>query len=138
MDTPIQERVDQVCEYLKTSGHEAGRNYRMASRIERQYRRNQMGEGAVLPIYVVAVEISRNYGGPEEGGWYYDCSYVAEVRRVWDWQAARAAIRALREEYPINKYGRGSVLGGVDTEIRLTTDVEEIELWENTERPSYE
>lgn len=136
--TPIQYQIDEIAQYLIDAGYEKSWNYRLARRIERKYRHNQMGDGAVLPIYVVVLGISRHYGGPEEGGWWYDWTDVEEVRRVWDWKTARKVIQQLKEDYPDPQYDRGSVLGGTDIEICLTTDVEEIDTWQSTERPYYE
>jgi hypothetical protein len=133
--TAIQNQVERFRQQFED---QKGRNnYRYAQRMERAARKIKMGTGAVLPIFIVVLGIDRCFGGPEEGGWYYDWVNVEETRRVWDWKTARQAIRELREEYPDPKYGRGSVLGGTDIDIRLTTDVEEIETWQSTERPTY-
>ena len=87
--------------------------------IRAQLRREARGKGQVLPIYLVVQGISRYYGGPEEGGWYWDRSVIMEVRKVWTFRAARQAIRELRDDYPPPSYPRGSVLGGQDIYIRV-------------------
>lgn len=36
-------------------------------------------------LFVSVVELDQGYGGPEEGGWYYDVSIVHEVHMVRVW-----------------------------------------------------
>jgi len=133
----IIERTEKIHNDLVESNSESIPSWRLAYRLERTQRRNALSENSILPLYIVTLGISRNYGGPEEGGWWYDWTDVEDVKRVWGWQAARNAIRKLKEDYPNSRYGRGSVLGGVDFEIRLSSDPEEIEDWQSTERPYY-
>lgn len=51
--------------------------------------------------YVVAFyEIDRRFGGPGEGGWYYDCGSLVRLYRVFAnanaaWRAANRANRLL-------------------------------------------
>lgn len=66
------------------------------------------------PFLVVAYGISRHYGGPEEGGWYYDNTTILEVRKAYTWEQGVRQFRKLKEEYPTQRYGRGSVLGNGD------------------------
>jgi len=87
--------------------------------VRAQMRKEARAKGRVLPIYVLVHGISRVYGGPEEGGWYYDWHTIHEVRKVWSFQAARQAIRELRDEYPKPRYNRYSVLGGEDMDVRV-------------------
>lgn len=63
--------------------------------------------------YVVALhELEREYGGPEEGGWYYDAGIPARelarfTRRFASRaKAARYANRLRREVIPRVSYGR--------------------------------
>ena len=45
--------------------------------------------------YVVALyEIDRSHGGPEEGGWWYDCSTLSRVLRVAPSEDAACAVAA--------------------------------------------
>lgn len=61
-------------------------------------------------------EVSRNYGGPEEGGWWYDTGHCVETRRCATRADAERVQAALRDEYP-RTGRRSSVLGGDDYEV---------------------
>lgn len=74
--------------------------------------------GACPSFLVVAYGVDRVYGGPEEGGWWYDRMTVLEVRRAFTFAGGLRAGRELRDEHPTCPRGRGSVLGGTDTYIR--------------------
>lgn len=95
--------------------------------------------GLVEPIWIVVTGTSRHYGGPEEGGWWYDWLSIVEVRRVYGWKTALAAVRELREEYPPSRYGRGSAAAGgsMDYAIELHADTRTFPE-ETTGRPHYE
>ena len=48
--------------------------------------------------YVNVYEYSREYGGPEEGGWYYDAGYNGHVwNSYFDEDAARNSATELRK-----------------------------------------
>jgi hypothetical protein len=100
-----------------------------------QKRRERAGRG--LPFYVVTYEITRHYGGPEEGGWWYDWTSINEVARVFTFRQAREAVRRFRDEYPTCRRGRHSVIGGADTFVVLCYDEDEFPQ-ESTETPHYE
>ncbi len=90
-------------------------------------------------FFVASIGISRCYGGPEEGGWWYDWCDVHEIEQVESWQGGMEVIRTLRGEHPTQQYDRHSVLGnGEDTEIILARTRAEIERYQSTERPHYE
>ena len=86
-------------------------------------------------VYVNVYEITRHYGGPEEGGWYYnnyDCLETYPVRN----KNACIIEAELREQYKHLTTGDiYSVLGG--TLIEVCTDMKPKER-ETTERPYYE
>ena len=93
---------------------------------------------SVSPVFVAAYGIDRCYGGPEEGGWYYDMQRVLEVRRTFGgWKGALRLVRALREEYPTCPRGRYSVIGGTDVEIRVHASANDIPD-DDTDIPRYE
>lgn len=93
----------------------------------------------IEPFLVVARGITRHYGGPQEGGWWYDASTVHEVRKVWGWRAGLAAIRELKEEHPTCPRGRHSVAGRADMDIVLLRDDEQLaDLEWPEQRPTYE
>jgi hypothetical protein len=48
--------------------------------------------------WVTVYDVSREYGGPEEGGWWYDCWSVVEEQRVLV-EEAEAVKKSLEEEY---------------------------------------
>ena len=93
-------------------------------RCAKQARAYAMRRGDVLPFYVVAYGIARIYGGPEEGGWYWDRVVALEVKKCWNWRQGMAAVHDMRERYPKPRYDRYSVLGGEDIVIDAipTTD----------------
>jgi hypothetical protein len=63
-------------------------------------------------VFVVAARVTRDYGGPEEGGWYYTVYEEMEIRAVHREDVDRVLI-AMAGKYP--KTGRAySVLGGND------------------------
>lgn len=81
-------------------------------------RRDNIERGCMLPFYVVAYVVDRCYGGPEEGGWWYDRLSILEVRRAWDLSTGLKAARELREAHPTCRHGRESVLGSGDVYVR--------------------
>lgn len=100
-------------------------------------RKQSVAQGKVPAFYVVATGVSRLYGGPEEGGWYYDAQQILAVRKVYTVAGALKAARELREEYPKPRYSRHSVLGGEDTYIE-TCYSEDMFPEETKGRPHYE
>jgi len=105
--------------------------------IRAQMRRDARAKGRVQPILIVVLGITRPYGGPEEGGWWWDRREILEVRKAWSFRTAREAIRELRDDYPKPRYPRGSVLGGQD--IFILTCMHEGEFpSEVLTRPTYE
>lgn len=58
--------------------------------------------------FVNVYELSRDYGGPEEGGWYYDSGFpVLSIETMAEY--ADAIVEMLREEFP-NYGNRYSVI----------------------------
>lgn len=74
--------------------------------------------------YVNVYSIDRAYGGPEEGGWWYDTGDVVHTVRCEGsdedivWKRAEQIRRELADEYPYTGR-RSSVLGGDDYDIRI-------------------
>ena len=84
--------------------------------------------------YVNVYAVSRSYGGPEEGGWWYDTGTVVTSVPVIDRETAEEIADTLRTEYPDT--GRSSsVLGGADYRVRVE-DTPAASY--PTERPRYE
>lgn len=67
----------------------------------------------VIPWHVSVYEIDRAYGGPEEGGWWYDCGeciLTVPVRELTD-EEIDGLIATLKKAYPNeSRYGVGSVI----------------------------
>lgn len=90
-------------------------------------------------IYVNAYLVDRLYGGPEEGGWWYDAGEpLASVpvdrddeAAIESWRAKLTATFADRA----GARGRGSVLGGPDLEVYIE---DHTAAYFPTERPYYE
>lgn len=74
--------------------------------------------------YVNIYLVDRAYGGPEEGGWYYDCGQV--VKSI-ECDAANAEIvaTALRKAYDKENSIRMSDIGSVNSEGRYEVWVED-------------
>lgn len=68
------------------------------------------------PIYVNVYSVDRGYGGPEEGGWWYETREPVHFERVSSREEAEERREELREQYP-NTGKRFSVLGGEDYDI---------------------
>jgi len=117
---------------------EEGDKYYRCRDCYKDIRRIASQNGVANPFYVVVYNVSRNYGGPEEGGWYYDWTSILEVRKVWNWKSALKTVRELKEDYPEPRYNRFSVLGNEgDYFIGMYYDTDQFPR-ESTERPRYE
>lgn len=106
-------------------------------RCRRDARRAKLDAGKCEPFYIVAYGVSRLYGGPEEGGWWYDWTDVHEVRRVYTLQGALRAARELREAYPPPRFDRFSMAGGEDQYVRAFYSEAQFPE-QSTRRPHYE
>ena len=85
-------------------------------------------------VYVNVYSVTRHYGGPEEGGWWYNWDNCIETYPVKN-KRAETILEELESEYASKRYGNiYSVLGGRDIEIRLEAEPKESE---TKERPYY-
>lgn len=111
--------------------------YRLAKRMVRAETRKP---GQCLPIYIAVQGISRHYGGPEEGGWWYNSCYTEEVFKFWDWKEALAKLRELKEEWLPPEYNIYSAANRGESEYHfvITHDPSFWEKDEDTSRPTYE
>lgn len=109
-------------------------------RREMARRRELTRAGKVLPVWVAVCRTFREYGGPEEGGWYYDCQTVEEVHRAWDFPTLLRLVRRLVADNPTDPYGRFSVLGNSgDVTLYLLRSSDLLEQLEYpATRPHYE
>lgn len=90
-------------------------------------------DGAAIK-FVAAYSVDRAYGGPEEGGWYFDTGSLKAVR-VCRAEEVEAMVEELRVEFP-RTGRRNSVLSGPDFDVTVhdTYPVEEYPVV----RPHYE
>lgn len=77
-----------------------------------------------MAVWVNVYEVNRRYGGPEEGGWYYDTGELILCKKFYDNDSAQDYAESLRDKYP-NTGKRYSVLGGEDYNIWLEDSVGE-------------
>jgi hypothetical protein len=110
---------------------------RTAVRFDRNERIDSARSGRCAPLYVVVLRIERCYGGPQEGGWWYDWHTVEEVRRAWGFRTLLATVRELRRDYASHRPNRYSMIGGPDYELHVTPREGDIETLESRERPTY-
>lgn len=132
--------VVQLCDYENRPDFEIWRENgvkgaEMRARLERL-----KSDGAtVSPVYAVATRTFRCYGGPEEGGWWYDWTDIEQVCQAYTFRGLLATVRRMREEHETDQRGRGSVLGNRgDVTIYLTRHAHLIDGLQSTERPRYE
>lgn len=84
---------------------------------------NVFPEPAPTVQYINAYSVSRHYGGPEEGGWWYDAGEpIASVPMAIE--ASEEAIEAMKRHLTKtigweSKPNRFSVIGGDDFVIRI-------------------
>ncbi len=109
-----------------------------AKRFESDVRKSELAQGESPSIYAGVVSISRHYGGPEEGGWYYDWYQVEEILQCQDFRHLLSTVRSLRNDYPSCPRGRGSVIGGDDTVVYISRSKKLIEDMQSEERSVYE
>lgn len=89
--------------------------------------------------YLNVYTVTRHYGGPEEGGWWYNVGEPLASAKLDIFTklglTREQAIQKFEEAYADHKFGDiYSVRGGVDVEIRIETH--EAQYWPE-ERPTY-
>lgn len=88
--------------------------------------------------WIVAVyEVSRNYGGPEEGGWWYDSGTLILTDHCESEDQAKEVREALRNGEFQKTSKRYSVLGGDDYDVEIYHDKTPPKFFP-AERPRYE
>lgn len=101
-------------------------------------RAEKVAKDAMAPFYVALYSVDRCYGGPQEGGWWYDWTALEDVYKVWDWQSGLAKARKLIKEYDIGgKAQRYNMNGGPDYHIRIVYSPEHAEEYIARRRPHY-
>ena len=93
--------------------------------------------GKSVPFYVVVTEISRHFGGREEGDWYYDWTSFKEKIKVSSFKEALNTMKEMKNQYPAPRYNRFSVLGDADIFVNMYYDLSQLP--EETKcKPRYE
>lgn len=91
---------------------------------------------APVLVYVNAYRITRRYGGPEEGGWWFDCGEPLSSLPCTSQREARAQVDKMQAKFKHLAEGDiNSVLGGA--EIRVYIEGEFARVFPET-RPRYE
>jgi hypothetical protein len=91
--------------------------------------------GFGLLKWVNAYTITREYGGPEEGGWWYNAYNCEESHLVFRWNLEKTLDKVRKEWDSVKDGDIYSVLGGTDTWIGEEKHRAESE---TTVRPRYE
>ena len=70
------------------------------------------------PTHVNAYSVTREYGGPEEGGWYFDLYEPLESVEISSTEEIDKVKKELEDKYADQKEGDiSSVLGGTDIRV---------------------
>ena len=104
-------------------------------------RKAKVEAGEQTSFLIVAYGVSRHYGGPEEGGWWYDWTAILEVRVAYTLIGGLRHARELREKYSQPKYDRYSCSNNGEADIYIRTYHSENDPRfpkESVERPRYE
>ena len=91
---------------------------------------------APVLVYVNAYRITRHYGGPEEGGWWFDCGEPLGSMPCMSQRDAKSKVDDMQAKFKHLAEGDiNSVLGGA--EIRVYIEEEFARVFPET-RPRYE
>ena len=99
--------------------------------------RRQDAESNASPFWVTVYFVDRNYGGPEEGGWWYDWYELTKSIPASSEEDGKAKMVELRKEYPFNSNELSSVNGEGTYQIYVESAEEKGDMV-STERPHYE
>jgi hypothetical protein len=77
---------------------------------------------ARLRLYVTLYEVSRDYGGPEEGGWWYDWWTPVKTFKARDDRHAERLRDRLQKQHPITRPRRWESWGDVDPIVMIETE----------------
>lgn len=86
------------------------------------------------PVYLNVYDVTRHYGGPEEGGWWYNAGELVETIETTEEKCDEVRAQLLEKHKDRNYGDIYSSLGGVLLEVQV--DDVPGENWP-TERPRY-
>lgn len=89
--------------------------------------------GGEIRVWVNVYHITREYGGPEEGGWYYNWRTLVEAHNL-NINDVHARLDELKEKHGEGKGDISSVLGGYQVMILIEGERGESQ---DTKRPYY-
>ena len=118
------------------AGRVTGGVKHMIRYMDRNERRAKAREVPTQRVWVTAYAVTREYGGPEEGGWWYD--HLEPIQTVMCRRGeSDAVIASLVKAHPADLPGGSlsSVAGGHDVEVWAET---RYQLARSTYRPRYE
>ncbi|TVX86045.1 hypothetical protein [Paenibacillus agilis] len=78
--------------------------------------RIQYLNGGEVMVWVNVYTITREYGGAEEGGWFYDWRKLSDSKHC-KYEEAESVEASLREEHGNGEGNISSVLGGYEVDI---------------------
>jgi hypothetical protein len=87
------------------------------------------------PVYLNVYDVTRHYGGPEEGAWYYNAGELVETIETTEEKCDEVRVQLLEKHKDRNQGDIYSVLGGVLLEVQV--DDTPGENWPS-KRPHYE
>lgn len=79
------------------------------------------------PVFITVYEETLGYGGPEEGGWWYDIGTILEMVQVDTEEQENVIVAMFTKRYndPDDKFlkrGKTSAAGGYDIILAITKD----------------
>ena len=99
--------------------------------VEDENRRmNELADGIFVNVY----EVDRNYGGPEEGGWWFDSGTVVNTFQMVSRNQANALAELLRNVF--SDAGNRYSMAQREADYRVVVEGEAGADWP-TERPYY-
>lgn len=114
-DTLDPEQVRDLADAFQKAKGDAHEAYWAECEAEREREYHaQFTDGYYVNVY----RVTREYGGPEEGGWWFDTGEPVMTQWSPTAEGADQVWEDLREQYP-DTGKRDSVLGGDDYSVRI-------------------
>ena len=129
-NAPWIDELHRIAEWLRDTVASLKTNAVNANRLD--LLADKLDEDKI--VFVTAYEVTRHYGGPEEGGWWYNWYELIESVPIHRHDADEVA-ETLRAKYQNRVEGDiGSVLGGVAVQVAIEDEAGEVQ---SKERPHY-